>query len=49
VVGVQQGVQVLLGGLDLRVPHSLHHTLEVRPAGEQPRGVGVGLSGGVPR
>jgi hypothetical protein len=28
VVGVQQGMQVLLGGLDLRVP-VLHHTLEV--------------------
>ena len=40
-VRVRQRVQVLLRGLDLRVPHPIHHALEVGSACEQPRGVRV--------
>ena len=40
-VGVGEGVEVFLGGGDLRVAHPVHHGLEVGPAGEEPGGVGV--------
>jgi hypothetical protein len=40
-VGVGEGVQVLLSGLDLGVAHPFHHGYEVGAAGEQPGGVGV--------
>lgn len=41
VVGVRKRVQVLLGGLDLAVPHAVHHGLEVSPAGQEPGCVGM--------
>ena len=40
-IGVGQRVQILLSGLDLRVPHPVHHTLEVSAAREKPRSVRV--------
>jgi hypothetical protein len=40
-VGLGRGVQVLLGGLDVGVPESVHDRGEVGPAGQQPGGVGV--------
>ena len=40
-VGVREGVQVFLSGLDLAVAHAVHHGLEVGSAGGQPAGVGV--------
>ena len=40
-LGIGQGVQVLLGGLDLAVPEAVHDGLEVGAAGEQPGCVGV--------
>ena len=40
-VGVGEGVEVLLGGLDLGVAHAVHDGLEVGAAGEEPGGVGV--------
>src|SRR4051794_28341967 len=36
VVGLRQGVQVLLRRLDLGVSHALHDALEVGATGEQP-------------
>ncbi len=41
VVGVTQGVEVLLGGLDLGVTHPLHDRGKVRAAGQKPGGVSV--------
>jgi hypothetical protein len=41
VIGVGDCVEVLLGGGDLGVAHSLHHRFEVGAAGEEARGVGV--------
>ena len=41
VVGVGEGVQVLLGGHDLGVAHALHDGFQVGAAGEEPGGVGV--------
>ena len=40
-IGVGQRVQILLSGLDLRVPHPVHHTFEVSAAREKPRSVRV--------
>ena len=40
-VGVGEGVEVFLGGLDLGVAESVHHALEVGAAGQEPGGVGV--------
>src|SRR5680860_1260345 len=40
-VGVGQSMEVLLGGGDLGMTHTVHHGLEVGPSGEQPGGVSV--------
>ena len=40
-VGVGEGVEVFLGGLDLGVAHAVHDRFEVGAAGEEPGGVGV--------
>ena len=40
-VGVREGVEVFLGGLDLGVAHAVHDGLEVRSSGQQPGGVCV--------
>ncbi len=41
VVGVGEGVQVLLGGGELGVAEAVHDGFEVGAAGEEPGGVGV--------
>src|SRR4051794_657643 len=40
-VGVGEGMEVFLGGGDLRVAHAVHHGLEVGSAGQEPGGVGM--------
>jgi len=40
-VGFGRGVEVLLGGLEVSMPQSVHDRGEVGSSGEQPGGVGV--------
>lgn len=40
-IRIGEGVQVLLGGLDLCVAQAVHDALQVRASGEQPRRVRV--------
>ena len=35
-IRIGEGVQILLGGLDLRVAQAVHDALQVRTSGEQP-------------
>src|SRR4051794_31749792 len=40
-VGVGQGMEIFLRRGDLRMTHPIHHVLQICPASEEPRGVGV--------